>query len=131
MRGLEKIKEQVKKERVMKCGDFVFKIDYFDEGGKIRVDLFSDIAESLVKKCFDPNLKFDYDVYKMDKEGNFECKKPLEKNAKKIWKSKDCPKENRKKEVRHLTLNQIRKFYNEFLNYKTQIENAEKKEEKY
>jgi len=75
----------------MRCDDnYSFDFNYYDENGRIKEDLFSDIAENIVKKCLKPKSK----------------------------------KEK-------LTLNQIRKFYDEVLNYESLIKSAENKEKEF
>ena len=79
------------RNRTMRCDDnYSFDFNYYDENGRIKEDLFSDIAENIVKKCLKPKSK---------------------------------------KEKEKLTLNQIRKFYDEVLNYESLIKSAKDKEE--
>ncbi len=73
-----------------KAGFDNYKLDYYDKDGRIKRDLFSDIAKGIVEKYF----------------------KKEEKGKK-------------------LTINQIRKFYDEVLNYSKIIEKAEKPEEEF
>ncbi|SMC09194.1 type III-A CRISPR-associated protein Csm2 [Nitratiruptor tergarcus] len=95
MEGLEKIKKAIeKKDKKMKCGDFEWEVNYFDVDGKIKVDLFSDIAEKIVFKCIK------YLTY--DDQSN----------------------------KRKISINQMRKFYNEILNYQIQINSISYKEKK-
>ena len=96
MEGLEKIKKEMeKKDKKMKCGEFIWEVEYFDKDGEVKIDLFSDIAEDLVFKCI------------------------------KFLTSKD--RENKRK----ISINQIRKFYDELLSYQNQIENAKDQREKF
>jgi CRISPR type III-A-associated protein Csm2 len=121
MNGLEKIKK-------IKCKNFEFDINYFDNDGNVKVDLFSDIAQNLVDKCFNSE-------YLQNEEGEYKCQGIKEKlpNGKKVYYGKneylkDCPKSNRVKEK--ISLNQMRKFYNEILNYWIQIENINDNKER-
>lgn len=54
LKDLEKLqpKSNVKS---MNCRDFSFDFNYYDEEGNIKAELFSDIAENIVKKCFNVN----------------------------------------------------------------------------
>ena len=92
MNGFEEVKKEANKK--MKCKDFEFSINYFDNDGNIKVDLFSDIANSIVENCI-----------------------------------KYLNRDDREKR-RKITLNQMRKFYNEILNYWIQLENINNNEEK-
>jgi len=141
MEGLEKIKKEMeKKDKKMKCGEFIWEVEYFDKDGEVRIDLFSDIAENLIKKCIDfgeNNKNAADEDYKRNKKGEFKCIgiKEILSNGKKLYYGrndykKDCPKENRKR-VKNISLNQIRKFYDELLSYQNQIENADNQLEKF
>lgn len=120
LKGLEKLKQQ----NDMNCDGFVFDFNYFD-AGNIKVDLFSDIAENIVKRCFKFYVDSDYER-KWDNET--EKWKYKEEHGKK-WEV-DLPK-NKRKLVKKLSSNQIRKFYNDILNYKEIIENSENKEKEF
>ena len=133
MEGLEKIKKEIeKKDKKMKCGDFEWEVNYFSKDGKVDINLFSDVAEGLVTKCIDFGENNENAVdedYERNKNGEFKCQGLKgEKNGKKFYYGKneykkDCPKENRKK-IKNISLNQMRKFYDEILSYQNQIENA-------
>jgi len=139
MRGLEDIKKQIN-DKIMECGKYKWEVSYFDENENIKVDLFSDIAENLVKKCiyFGENNENAVDEdYERNKKGKFKCIgiKEILSNGKKLYYGrndykKDCPKENRKR-IKNISLNQIRKFYDELLSYQNQIENANNELEKF
>lgn len=90
MRDFEEVKN-----KFIKCGDFEWVIDYFDENGEIKVDLFSDVADNLVKNCIKYLTKDD--------------------------------KSNKRK----ISLNQMRKFYDEILSFQNQIENSTHKLKKF
>lgn len=99
MEGLEKIRDQIaKKDNKMRCSNFEFEVSYYDNDGKVKVELFSDIAQSIVLKC----IKF----FTNDDKNN----------------------------KRRISINQMRKFYNEILNFHIQInaiKDEKKKLEKY
>jgi len=125
MQGLEKIKEKIeKKENKMKCIDW--KVNYFDNEGNINVELLSDIAEKLVNKCIyfgENNENAADEDFERNKNGEFKCKEPKFINGKKIYYRKDCQIKDRKR-IKNISLNQMRKFYDELLSYQNQIENA-------
>ena len=139
MRGLEDIKKQIN-DKIMECGKYKWEVSYFDENENIKVDLFSDIAENLVKKCIyfgENNENVVNEDYERNKKGEFKCIgiKEILSNGKKLYYGrndykKDCPKENRKR-IKNISLNQIRKFYDELLSYQNQIENANNELEKF
>ena len=74
------------------CEGFRFEVDYYDKSGKIKIDLFSDEAEKIVK-CF-------------------------------LNKSVDKDRDRRGKVKKKLSYSQIRKFYDEVLNFKAQLDNG-------
>jgi len=76
------------------CENYQFKVNYF-EGEDIKEDLFSDEAERIVKCFLNKNINQDY------KE-----------------------KRGRRQLVKKLSSTQIRKFYEEVLNLKAQVENG-------
>jgi len=92
------------------CKDYKFEVNYFEDG-EIKADLFSDEAEKVVK-CF--LKRFHENDY--EKRGNqYKCKNNE-------WKE-NCPKHQRKIK-KSLSSTQIRKFYEEVLNLKAQLENG-------
>jgi CRISPR type III-A-associated protein Csm2 len=121
---------------------FLSEISYFDEDGNIKENLFSEIAKNIVEwinndnyiqnekgefKClsekWDRNCpqnkrKFDKKTrqYTQNNKGEYLCKDKIIE-----WK-KDCPEKNRLKKNKKITYTQIRKFYEEVLNLKTQLE---------
>jgi CRISPR type III-A-associated protein Csm2 len=126
MRGLEELRTQIRREK-MRCGNFEWEVNYFDNDGKIKVELFSDVAENLVNKCIyfgENNENAADEDFELNKKGEFRCK-----YGRNVYK-KDCPKKDRKR-IRNISLNQIRKFYDEILSFQTQIENSENKKEKF
>ncbi len=76
------------------CEGYRFRVDYFSEDGKIREDLFSDEAEKVVKCFIAKNGNRDYKEYR-----------------------------GQRKLVKKLSSSQIRKFYEEVLNFKMQLDN--------
>lgn len=78
------------------CENYQFKIEYFDKDGEIKVDLFSDEAERIVKCLLS---KYTDKDYKKDRRGNRKLNKKLSST-------------------------QIRKFYEEVLNLKAMVENG-------
>lgn len=79
----------------MSCENFRFEVNYFDENGNIRPDLFSDYAKKVVE-CF------------------------ISKNGKR----KERRGRNFYEKDEKITQNQIRKFYEEILNLKDQYDLA-------
>ena len=78
------------------CENYQFRVEYFENDGKtIKADLFSDEAEKVVKCLINKNINSDF-------------------------------KENRgrRKLVKKISSTQIRKFYEEVLNLKSQLENG-------
>jgi len=112
MRGLEELKKQIRRDK-MRCGNFEWEVNYFDNDGKVKVDLFSDVAEKLVE-CL---------AYISNNNG-FLCR-----NSNNEYRN-DCPKSQRVKDKK-ISINQIRKFYDEILSFQTQIENSKNKKEKF
>jgi CRISPR-associated protein Csm2 len=111
------------------CEDYKFEIEYYDEEGYIKSDLFSNEAEKIVNCFLDPEIIVVDGDYEKNKKGEFKCYgvKTI-KNNEKIYYGrneykKDCPKRNRKK-IKKLSSTQIRKFYEEVLNLKAQYENG-------
>jgi CRISPR-associated protein Csm2 len=94
------------------CRNYQFKVNYFD-GDNIKKDLFSDEAERVVKWI-------DEDNYIINSNGEYLCKGRYEK-----W-DKNCPKNKRKTKKKTLHYSQIRKFYDEVLNLKAQLDNGKK-----
>lgn len=79
----------------MSCEKFRFEVNYFDEDGNIKADLFSDYAKDVVD-CFIKKAT------KKDKRFN--------------------KRKNREEVFKKITSSQIRKFYEEVLNLKDQYE---------
>lgn len=79
----------------MSCEKFGFEVNYFDEDGNIKADLFSDYAKDVVD-CFIKKAT------KKDKRFN--------------------KRKNREEVFKKITSSQIRKFYEEVLNLKDQYE---------
>jgi len=122
-KDLEKLKTK-SYVKSMNCGDFNFDFNYYDEENNIKVDLFSDIAENIVKECFKFNVDSDYERRWNKKLNDWEFKSKYKNNK---WDNK-LPK-NERKLIKNISLNQVRKFYNEFLNYKIIIDNSENNQE--
>jgi len=93
------------------CENYQFKVNYFQDE-EIKADLFSDEAERVVN-CF--LNKIVNDDYEKNWKGEYKCKWGQYK--------KDCPKKDRKS-PKKLSSTQIRKFYEEVLNLKAQVENG-------
>lgn len=96
LKDLEKIKFQNNWDG-MECGNFSFDFNYYNENGDIKTELFSEIAQEIVIKCFDYLIK-DKDYFIKDKKKIVKHNKP--------------------------SSSQIRKFYDSLLNYKNIIENS-------
>ena len=78
------------------CENYQFKVEYFENDGKaIKADLFSDEAEKVIKCFISKNINRDY------KESR-----------------------GKRKLVKKISSTQIRKFYEEVLNLKSQLENG-------
>ena len=78
------------------CENYQFRVEYFENDGKtIKADLFSDEAEKAVKCFISKNINRDY------KESR-----------------------GKRKLVKKISSTQIRKFYEEVLNLKSQFENG-------
>ena len=93
------------------CENYQFRVEYFENDGKtIKADLFSDEAEKVVRCFLNKNVERDYEK---NKYGEYKCKYNK-------WK-KDCPQKDRKIK-KNLSSTQIRKFYEEVLNLKSQLE---------
>jgi CRISPR-associated protein Csm2 len=100
------------------CKNYQFKVEYF-ENGNIKADLFSDEAEKVVKCFLEPKKNISEGDY--EKRGNrYKCKDNK-------WRE-DCPK-NQRKVKKTLSSTQIRKFYEEVLNLKAQLDNSKKFDE--
>lgn len=81
------------------CENYRFNVNYF-EGENIKADLFSDEAEKVVKCFINQYINRDFKEHR-----------------------------GRRKLVKKLSSTQIRKFYEEVLNLKTQLDNGKKFDE--
>ena len=99
-------------------------IKYFDEKGQILEDLFSEKAEEIVKElikkrddkeCNDFKFEFKFNKDLNKKLLHYQCN-----NGE--W-DVNCPR-NKRRVKKNLSYSQIRKFYDEVLNFKAMLDNG-------